>query len=96
MPFELRFTDEAKSQFEATATDERKHKKIAKCFGLIQTDPKHPSLHSHKYSVMKALNGSADVWESYVENNTPAAWRVFWIYGPEKGQITIVAVTEHP
>jgi hypothetical protein len=29
-------------------------------------------------------------------HNTPAAFRVFWYYGPEKGQITILAITGHP
>jgi len=96
MAFKLLFTDEARDQFAALDTDERKRKKIPKCFGLIEIDPKHPGLHSHKYSVMKASDGSSGVWESYVENNTPAAWRFFWIYGPGKGQITIVAVTDHP
>ena len=96
MAFKLRFSDEARDQFAALDTDERKRKKIAKCFGLIEIDPKNGGLHSHKYSVMKASDGSSDVWESYVENNTPAAWRVFWISGPGKGQTTIVAVTDHP
>jgi hypothetical protein len=39
-----------------------------------------------------------DVWESYVENNTPLAWRIFWCYTPDGGIqiITIVAITPHP
>jgi hypothetical protein len=36
------------------------------------------------------------VFESYVQNRTPGAYRVFWCYGPEQGQITIVAITPHP
>jgi len=35
-------------------------------------------------------------FESYAEQNTPAAYRVFWHYGPEKGQVTIIAITSHP
>ena len=96
MAFKLLFTDEARDQFAALDTDERKRKKIAKCFGLIEIDQKHLGLHSQKFSVMKASDGSSVVWESYVENNQPTAWRVFWIFGTGKGQITIVAVTDHP
>ncbi len=36
------------------------------------------------------------LWESYVENKTPSAWRVWWIYGPADGQITIVTIGPHP
>jgi glycine cleavage system aminomethyltransferase T len=37
-----------------------------------------------------------DVFEAYVENRTPAAYRVFWCYGPEQEEITILAITPHP
>lgn len=36
------------------------------------------------------------MWESYLENNTPAAGRIFWSYGPQKGDITIVDIEPHP
>ena len=36
------------------------------------------------------------VWESYVEQDTPAAWRVWWYYGPAKGEITVVDLGPHP
>jgi len=28
------------------------------------------------------------------ENKTPGAYRIFWCYGPEKGEMTIIAI--HP
>jgi hypothetical protein len=95
MSFKLHFTNEAKSQLEALETDEKKQRKVRKCLGLIETNPKHPGLNSHKYSSLKSQD-DRDVWESYVENNTPSAWRVFWFYGPETGEITILAIVEHP
>lgn len=95
MAYKLKFTDEAKGQLAALKSDKTKHKRVQKCLGLIETDPRHPGLRSHKYSVMKTFD-NRDLWESYVENKTPAAWRVFWFYGPENLEITIVAVTEHP
>ncbi len=95
MIFRLAFTDESKEQLEALKKDPAKLKKVKKCLGLLQKDPKYPGLNSHKYRVMKTEDGK-DIWESYVENNTPAAWRVFWHYGPSEDQLTIFSITQHP
>ncbi|HSI74005.1 MAG TPA: hypothetical protein VK934_12585 [Fimbriimonas sp.] len=100
MPFQLIFQPEAAGQLRDLEHDEdkkdvKKLKKVRKCLGLIETNPKHPGLESHKYNELKGLNGE-DVWESYVENKVSTAWRVFWHYGPGRGIITIVAITPHP
>jgi len=39
--------------------------------------------------------GGEDVFEAYVEQDTPAAYRVFWYYGPARGNITILSITPH-
>ena len=52
--------------------DERKYRKVRKTLGLLSQDPKHLGLNSHKLEAEKSDTG-ADIWESYVENNTPAA-----------------------
>ncbi|MCX6904001.1 MAG: hypothetical protein NTW03_11105 [Verrucomicrobia bacterium] len=31
-----------------------------------------------------------------MENNTPAAGRVFWAYSPDQGDITVLALEPHP
>ncbi len=36
------------------------------------------------------------VFEFYAEQNTPAAYRIFWHYGPGKGVITIIGISSHP
>ena len=36
------------------------------------------------------------VWESYLENHKPAAGRIFWVYGPDKNDITIIGIEPHP
>ena len=36
------------------------------------------------------------VWESYLENNTPGADRIFWAYGPKQGDITVIGLEPHP
>ena len=100
MNFKIRLTDTAKRQlieleFDPDKMDLVKLKKVRKCLGYLQSNPKHPSLETHEYTSMQGENGEK-VWEAYAENRTSAAWRVFWYYGPAKGEITIVAVTAHP
>lgn len=96
--FELLFTEEADQQLtmlEEAADKASKLKKVHKALGFLETNPKHPGLNSHKYSSLSGVNGE-DVWDSYVENNTPSAWRIFWHYGPGSGKITILLITPHP
>lgn len=72
-------------------------KQVKGCLNKLQNDPRHPGLQSHVY---KSLSHPRDpkiaVWESYVQNDTPGAYRVFWSYGPNKGQIELLAITPHP
>ena len=96
MPFTLRVMPEAKQMLENLGrTDIKKRDKVRKTLALLQSNPRHQGLHTHEYDALQGENGEK-VWEAYVENKTPAAYRVFWHYGPEKGQITIVSITPHP
>jgi len=100
LPFVIKLTATADRQlndleFGEDKKDLVKLKKIRKCLAYLQVNPRHPSLEAHEFSSMAGENGER-VWEAYVENNTPSAWRVFWHYGPSKGEITIVAITAHP
>jgi hypothetical protein len=61
----------------------------------METNLRNPSLQTHKYNAIQGQNGE-EVFESYVENRTPAAFRVFWHYGPNPQEITIIAITPHP
>ncbi|NNM58831.1 MAG: hypothetical protein HKM04_03360 [Legionellales bacterium] len=70
-------------------------KAVRKALAYLETNPRHPSLNTHKYSSLTGQNGE-EVFEAYAENNTPAAYRIFWCYDPSKKQITILAITEHP
>ena len=60
----------------------------------METNLKHPSLNTHKFDGMSCLLG--DVFETYAQNNTPGAYRIFWVYGPSRGQIYILDITPHP
>lgn len=97
MSFKLAFTREAEANLSALhgPSDEARLKKVRRALARLQLNPRYPSLQSHKYS---SLRGSDDeeVWDSYVENNTPSAWRIFWHYGPGAGVITVIAITPHP
>jgi len=50
------------------------------------------SLHTHKYDSISGPDGE-EVFEAYAENKTPAAYRIFWYYGPNKNEITIIATS---
>ena len=71
-------------------------KAVQKTLGLLErSGPRHPSLRTHKFAGMTGPKGE-EIFEAYAENRTPAAFRVFWCYGPDKDEITIVAITPHP
>ncbi len=94
--FTLRYTPTANDALDKLAkTDPKKLARVNVCLSKLQSNPRYGSLNSHKYAQIKGPNGE-DVWESYVENRTPAAWRVFWCYGPASDEITVIAVTPHP
>lgn len=96
MQFQLRFTQEAqKSLALLEQTDPKKYRKVLKTLALMETNLRHPSLNTHKYESLSGDN-SEEVFEAYVENKTPAAFRVFWHYGSGQNVITIIAITAHP
>jgi hypothetical protein len=98
MPFKLVFTREAATNLDelvAEASLAKRLKAVRKTLGYLEINPRHQSLHTHKYSSLRGPRGE-DVFEAYAENRTPAAYRIFWHYGPGKDVITILAITPHP
>ena len=98
MGFDLVFTDEASTDFELLKNNRslfKRFKAVRKALAYLETNPRHPSLNTHKYTAMNGPAGE-DVFEAYAENKTPAAYRIFWYYGPKKQEITIVAIIAHP
>lgn len=72
-------------------------KQVRKTLGFLQTNPRHPSLQTHVFhSLEHPYNPQEKVFEAYVQQHTPSAYRIFWCYGPQKGQITVLAITPHP
>jgi len=72
-------------------------KQVEKCVRLLLENPRHPGLNTHEYdSIEHPYNETEKVFEAYVQNRTPGAYRLFWCYGPGKSEITILAITPHP
>ena len=98
MTFELLFTDQADADLDSLEADDslaKRLKAVRKALGLLEANPRHPGLNTPKFSSLKGPGGE-EVFEAYAENKTPAAWRIFWYYGPDKKQITILTITPHP
>jgi hypothetical protein len=96
--FELLWTDQAEAQFLELKRKGPKNKFIKVCKtleALTKHGPKYPSLHSHKFQSIMGPSGE-DVWESYVENRTAGAWRIWWMYGPRPDVITLIKLGKHP
>ena len=79
----------------ANKAEEKLRKQMGKAMALLSGNPRHPGLHSHEISSLTAKYGQK-VWESYLENDTPKAGRIFWCYGPYKSCITIIGLEPHP
>ena len=86
--------DENLLELEETKHFHKRLKAVRKTLGLLETNPRHPSLRTHKYETLSKRE--YEVFEAYAENNTPGAYRVFWRYGPGAKEITILAITPHP
>lgn len=72
-------------------------KQIHKAIALLLSNPRHPGLATHEFrSLTSPFDDSARVFEAHAQNGTAGAYRIFWCYGPGKGEITIIAITPHP
>ena len=98
MTFELHFSKEAKVKLKALKENKglaKQYKAVKKALKNLRQNPRHPSLQTHLYL---SLNGPAGekVFEAYAEQHTPAAYRIFFYYGPSKGTIVILSIVPHP
>jgi len=96
--FELEWTDEAKATYarlRSDASQTKRYNAVKKTIRLLAENSRHDSLQTHVFLSLKGPNGEK-VFEAYAEQKTPAAYRVFWYYGPSRGTITILAITPRP
>lgn len=98
MRYFLSFTPTAKANLKELKYShhlEKRFKAASKALRFLQKNPRHPSLQTHQFYSFKGSNGEK-VFEVYAEQDTPAAYRIFFYYGQEKGEIVIVTITSHP
>ena len=96
--FELQWTDEAKATYKLLKDDpseKARYRAVKKTLKLLAVNPRHPSLQTHPFLSLNGPNGEK-VFEAYAQQKTSAAYRVFWYYGPSKGEMTVFAITPHP
>ena len=96
--FGLYWTKPAEESFESlklNASQQKQYKAVKNALKKLAKDPFYPGLHSHEFYSLKGPNGEK-VFESYAENKTSGAQRIFWYYGPGQGIITIFMITAHP
>ncbi len=97
-PYILDYAEEAArviDKLQSKKQHEIKLKKVKKALRFLRDNPNHPGLNTHTYKSFQGPRGE-QVVQSYVENHTPGAWRIWWMYGPEPDMITILSIGEHP
>jgi len=98
MKFILNFTPIAKKvlkNLKENSGKKKQYKAVVKTLKLLTQNPKHQSLQTHIYHSLQGPSGEK-VFEAYAEQSTSAAYRVFFYYGPFKGEITIFTIIPHP
>ena len=103
---ELRFKPSADEQLTRIENDPALKgvlKQVRKTLGYLETNLRAKSLQTHEYESL-TRRYDRKVFEAYVQQDTPGAYRTFWHYGDdeidENGKripiITVVAITPHP
>jgi hypothetical protein len=102
---ELKFASAAAEtlrDLESRPHQESLFRQVRKTLAFLEANPRHPSLQTHKFRSLQGPNGE-EVFEAYIQNQTPGAYRVFFYYGPDRSEgrrripvLTIVAITPHP
>lgn len=98
MRFMLRFTPtsiEALDELKHNPSLKKRYNAVKKALKFLSNNPRHPSLQTHRYYSISGPDREK-VFEAYAEQKTPAAYRIFFYYGPKRGEITIFAITAHP
>lgn len=75
--------------------DKKLFSKLTKTLGFLRANPRHPGLETHEIKDLTKRYGFK-VWQSYLENHTPSAGRLFWVYGPDRKDISILGIEPHP
>lgn len=71
------------------------YKKWGNALKKLANNPLYPSLNTHEIVPLSKRYGMK-VWQSYLENKKSGARRMYWIYGPNNSDITIIGLEPHP
>ena len=96
--FELEWTDEANAVYarlKGNPAEKARYGAVKKTLEFLSENPRHPGLQTHPFSSVEGPKGEK-VFESYAQQNTPAAYRVFWYYGSKRGTIVLLTIPAHP
>jgi len=66
-----------KQQGKLDKAEEKFFKKLVKALGYLGQNPRHNSLASHEIDDLTRKYGFK-IFQSYLENNSPSAGRMFW------------------
>jgi hypothetical protein len=77
-----------------SADEKELFEKLGKALHFLANDPRHRGLQTHEISSLSRRYGQK-VFQSYLGQGKHA-WRMFWVYDPERRQITIIGLEPHP
>lgn len=69
--------------------------RVSKTLCNLLADPFYPGLESHEIDDLSRRYGRK-VFQSYVDNASEQSWRLFWVYGPGRAEITWIGLEPHP
>lgn len=106
MKRELRFkpiADKQLTKLENSPALEGILNQVRKVLSYLETNPQANSFQTKLHHSLTKRYGRK-IFESYIQQNTPGAYRIFWYYGDDeldkKGKripvITIITITPHP
>ena len=74
----------------------RRFKKAQKAIGLMRdVGPHHAGFNTHPMKTLLGPDGRT-IFNSYVENHTPGAWRMYWVWWDESRTIVyVVSIGPH-
>ena len=93
--FELERTHEANAAYarlKGNPAEKARYGAVKKTLEFLSENPRHPGLQTHPFSSVEGPKGEK-VFEAYAQQNTPAAFRVFWYYGSKRGTIVLLTIT---
>ena len=73
----------------------RTFRKLVKVVGFLAVNPRHNSLSTHEIDELSRLHG-VKIFKAILKIGRRPRGGCFWAYGPNKGEITVLALEPHP